>query len=57
MSDEKLPTDSEIVDWLQYMADECEGHVLTRCFMPSEELTLREKIAKMMRINPQPETK
>lgn len=45
------PTDTEMLDWMSAMAEACEGHVLSRCFIPDGR-PLREKIAEMMKLNP-----
>lgn len=44
-------SDSELLDWLEYMRTECNGHILSRCFMPSET-TLRSQIREMMQQYP-----
>lgn len=46
----ELPSDTAMLDWMQQMRDECEGHVLSRCFLPCDE-TLRDRIAKFMALN------
>jgi hypothetical protein len=46
------PTDTERVDWIQHMAAECEGHILTRLFLPDGK-PFREKVDAAMKLNPQ----
>lgn len=50
------PTDTDRLNWLQYMAPECEGHILSRVFLPTGE-PLRNRIDEAMKINPLPEAR
>lgn len=42
--------DKARLDWLQQMADDCEGQLLTRCFIPDGK-PMREKIDALMKLN------
>lgn len=43
--------DTERINWLQQMADECEGRLLTRLFIPNGK-PMREKMDALMKLNP-----
>ena len=41
------PTDTEMMDFISAMREQCEGRILTRIFMPSDK-DLRQQITEMM---------
>jgi DNA polymerase III epsilon subunit-like protein len=43
-------TDTARLDWMEQMRADCEGRVLSRCFLPGDQ-TLRENIDAMMKVN------
>jgi len=46
-----LWADKTRLDWIAHMAAECEGHILTRIFLPDGR-PMREKIDEAMKLNP-----
>ncbi len=52
---ESEASDTTRLDWMDKMRADCEGHVLSRCFMPGDQ-TLRERIDDMMKLNEQAES-
>jgi hypothetical protein len=47
---EAAAKDVERLNWMEQMRDDCEGHVLSRCFIPGDN-TLRENIDALIQIN------
>lgn len=47
---ERAEEDSKRLDWLGKMADDCEGRIITRCFMPDGK-PLRDKIDALIKLN------
>jgi hypothetical protein len=45
--------DTTRLDWMERMRRDCEGRVLTMCFLPGDQ-TLRENIDEIMKVNPLP---
>lgn len=48
-------TDTQRLDWIEWMARECEGHILSRLFLPDGQ-PFREKVDAAMQLNPLPPT-
>lgn len=45
-------TDTKRINWIEHMAAECEGQILTRLFLPDGK-PFREKVDAAMQLNPQ----